>query len=292
MVFQSVVFGLIAAGMVGTASFATAVVARRMNLFQVLFWINVGAVGTFTIYLVFGSDLGQVSLTQWGLLCALSLMGIGAYSAYLNALREGPVAVVAPIVAGEAIVGIILAVLILGERLTTGQLLGAVAAIGGGALASVNLRNIKSGQRLIGRGAMFAAVTMVLFGVTLFVIARLTREIGWFLPLYTFRLLTLSFLTLPLLTPVPVLRRQRPWRRLTVGSVLVVALIGVLENGGFFVFSRGAEIGLISIVTVAASGHPLVPILGGVLIFRERLAPNQIIGVVAVLGGVLLLAIG
>ncbi len=286
MVTESVLYGLLAAAIVGTSVFVMALATRRVGLIQVVFWSNLGGVVVATPYLVIESDLGLLSLGQWQQLVIVSFIGLCGYISYLMALRLGPVAIVAPIVSGEGAVVILLAVLLAGERLTIGQSLGASAAVGGVVLASVDLRRLNGGRRLIGKGAAFATFTMVMFGVAVYMIARLSQDVGWFLPLYVSHLFHLG-----IATPAVAVRRQLPWRGLTLGLIILTAIAGMLEIGGFFVFFRGTEVGIIAIVTAALTVYPIVPIMGGVLVFRERLSPNQMIGVASVLGGLLLLSL-
>ncbi len=286
MVTDSVVFGLIAALMWGFAVLVTVDASRKTGNFQVLFWANFASVVMAAIYLVAASSLSQVSLEQWGVLIVVSVLGVGGYFVYYNALREGPVSVVSPIFSGHSAIAILMAVSLAGERLTAGQSLGVTAAIGGILLSSVDLRRLNTGQGMIGRGAIWAIIAVMLIGPFIYGFGRLSQEIGWFPPIFLWRLLTLC-----LLVPVPLVRRQLPWRGLTPRLMAALLLIGILETVGLFAFSRGAEIGLISIVTAASATYPMVPILGGVLIYRERLAPNQTIGVISVLGGLLLLSV-
>ena len=58
-----------------------------------------------------------------------------------------------------------------------------------------------------------------------------------------------------------------------------------------FAFSRGAEIGLISIVGAASTVYPIIPILGGFYLYRERLAPNQLVGLLVIVVGLVGLAV-
>ena len=98
-------------------------------------------------------------------------------------------------------------------------------------------------------------------------------------------------LTLVILVPVLAVRRSWPWQRLTLPLALGVLAVGVLETASLLAFARGSEVGVISIVAAASTVYPLVPILGGVFIFHERLAPTQIGGLAVVIVGLLLLAL-
>ena len=55
-------------------------------------------------------------------------------------------------------------------------------------------------------------------------------------------------------------------------------LIACLKIGAFFLFARGAELGSIGIVSVAQTKYAVIPILAGVLLFKERLVFTQVIG--------------
>ncbi len=287
MVTQSVVFGLLAGIMWGVGITCTAVAVRRIGTFQVLFWAHVASVIAGTVYLVVEGGLVHLSLDQWGRILLLCLIAISAAFAYFEALRRGPVSIVAPIESAYAAVTILLAVILVGDRMTVGQTLGTTVAIGGIVLASVDLRSLHAGRHLIGEGVILALIAMVLVGSSHFLLGSISQDIGWFTPVYIWRLLTLA-----LLSPIALAQRRWPWRRHTVGLAAVVALIGLLEVGGLSIYARGTEIGVISIVAAASTTYPLVPILGGLVIFRERMAPNQMVGVATVLGGLLLLSLG
>jgi drug/metabolite transporter (DMT)-like permease len=56
-------------------------------------------------------------------------------------------------------------------------------------------------------------------------------------------------------------------------------------------YVRGAEFGLLSIVTAVSATYPLIPVFGGVRLFGERPSPNQYAGVAMVIAGLILLAI-
>ena len=68
--------------------------------------------------------------------------------------------------------------------------------------------------------------------------------------------------------------------------------VGVVELLGTMVYARGAEVGLVSIVTAASATYPFIPVLGGVVLLHERLVPNQYVGVALVVAGLMLLALG
>ena len=77
-----------------------------------------------------------------------------------------------------------------------------------------------------------------------------------------------------------------PWSMLRLA-----VLVGVMELVGTISYARGAEVGLVSIVTAASATYPLIPVLGGVLLLNERPVPTQYLGIAMVIGGLLLLGV-
>ena len=284
MVLESVIFGLVSALGVGISDLIAVAVTRRLGVLRTVSGIQVVSVLATTPYLVFAASLGDLSLANWGALAGLSIMGSALLLSFYKALQLGPVAIVSPVVSSNAVVVVILAAVFVGERLSGGQLIGVTATIGGVILASVNLQQARSGRGVISKGVVIALIATVGVGVWIYSIGVLSRELGWFLPVYVTRLLMLG-----IYGPTSLVRREWPWQRLTVALSLGVVAIGILETGSLFAFARGAEVGIISIVAAASTTYPIVPIVGGMLIFRERLAPSQLAGLPIVLAGLVVL---
>ncbi len=285
MVLTSVIFGLISAIMLGTADVAATAVVRRLGVLRATFLSHFCAIAIYTTYMIVASDLGDLSLTHWALLGGLSVLGATLTVAFYRALQLGPVAVVSPVTSAYAVVVVLLAVVFVGERLSAGQAVAVAATIGGVALASINIGDMRSG-RGIGPGVLIALAITVGIGVWIYSIGVLAREIGWFLPIYVGRLMTLA-----ILTPASAIRRDWPWQRLTVPLALGVVVVGALETGSLMVFARGAQVGVISIVAAASTTYPLLPILGGLVFFRERLGATQFFGLAIVVASLVMLGL-
>ena len=286
MVLKSVLFGLLAGSGWGVADFAAAVVSRKVGVLSTVFGLHFVAVVVASLYLPFVQGMGDISLDRWGLLVGLGLLGLIIYLGWYRALQLGPIALIAPIHTGYAVVTVLLAVIFLGERLSGGQTLGTVAAICGIVFASVNSRGLRSSEGLISMGVLLGIGSTVGFGLFEFSIGVLSRELGWFLIIYLNRLLTLAYLT-----PAVVSRRERPWQHLTLPLAAAVVLMGISETGALMAFSRGSEVGVLSIVSAASTWYPAVPIIGGIFIFQERLAPSQWAGLAVAISGLLILAL-
>ena len=127
-----------------------------------------------------------------------------------------------------------------------------------------------------------------MFGIGLlsYAMGILSKELGWFLPVYISRTMTLV-----LFVPLTIALRQWTLRGVTLLLAVGVAAAGIVEMGGMFAYTRGTEVGVISIVAAASITYPLIPMLGGIVVFGERLALSQWAGLVVTLAGLLVLAL-
>ena len=213
-----------------------------------------------------------------------AIVGV-AYLAHYRALELGPVAIVSPIVAAYAVPPVVLAVVLLDESLAGFVLVGAIVTLVGVVVASTDLR-AASGERFSGPGVPVGIVSMLLFGLATFTLGRQAQVVGW-LPATA---LGRTFSVLMLLA-IAAVRRPRIRGADTTG-LGVAAAAGLADIVGVAMYSFGAEVGLISIVTAASATFVLFPIVGGVALFGERPGPTQYAGITLVIGGLLLLGLG
>jgi drug/metabolite transporter (DMT)-like permease len=73
--------------------------------------------------------------------------------------------------------------------------------------------------------------------------------------------------------------------RVMAGDVSFAAAVGLVEIAGGLAYARGAEVGLVSIVTAASATYPLVPVIGSVGLLKERPSALQYVGLVLVVAG-------
>jgi drug/metabolite transporter (DMT)-like permease len=66
---------------------------------------------------------------------------------------------------------------------------------------------------------------------------------------------------------------------------------GMLENAAVLTFSLDTRIATTGIASAIASSYALVVMLFGMLMYRERLAKNQLFGIVMFMSGLILLAL-
>ncbi len=280
MVFESILLGLVSGLGVGISDVGAAAVTRRLGVLRTAVSVQLAAVAMMTAFLLWESGVGSLSRVQWLEMAGLGVGAFAFYLAFYRAIQIGPVAIVTPILAAHSVIVVVMAVLLLGERLNNWQMASVATIIGGIVLASVDVSSLGPGQRIVGTGVIIALFLTVAVGMWQFGIGALSRELGWFLPLYLSRVMMLGGLL-----PFGAARGAIPWRGMSARMAAGTVGVAVLETASLFAFTRGAQIGVLSIVAAASAVYPLVPIMGGLVLFKERLAPSQIVGLAAVIVG-------
>jgi uncharacterized membrane protein len=128
---------------------------------------------------------------------------------------------------------------------------------------------------------------MLAFGASTFLISRLSRELGWFLPVAVSRITT----TVALLVGSTIVHGERSFREADVRSFVECAVIGVADVGGLILYARGSQLGMVSIVAAASAAYAVIPVIGGVVLLKERPRSNQAFGIALVFAGLLLLGL-
>jgi drug/metabolite transporter (DMT)-like permease len=282
-----VIYGLSAALGWGLADFFGAFAGRRIgSLAAVMSGQVMSAVFMTGVLLVSGGSLAPLGRDVW-LVVLNGAFAAFAYVTHYRALELGPVAVVSPIGAGYAVVGVGLSILVAGDRPSGVALAGAAIAIVGVALVSTDLKKLREGIANHVPGLWWAVAAAIGFGVAGFLLGWLSQRAGWVVGLWGSRVSQVAFYV-PLLF---VFRRQLAALRPGVG--LWIALVaGAADVVGVVSFSIGSTRGLISIGVAASAVFPLVAIGLSIAVFKERIVANQVAGIVLVVGGLLLLGLG
>jgi drug/metabolite transporter (DMT)-like permease len=190
------------------------------------------------------------------------------------------------VVSGYAATTVVLALIVLGERLTALEATAVALAFVGVVLASSDLAASRPSESSRARGVLLAIVAMITVGGFVFGIAVYASDLGWLLPIFVGRGFTMLFLALALAGDL----RRSP-RLLPVRMLPVIVLLAVLDTGGYVAFNLGTGHADTAIVAGAAAPYAVVPLILGVVVLRERPAPVQWAGIVLVLVSVAALGV-
>jgi len=226
----------------------------------------------------------------------LGIIGVTSAAALYRALALGPIAVVSPVVASYSALAVVLIVVILGERLTAGQGAAIAVTFVGVVIASTDFGEVR---RTLGRPSTLAPLATqgpLPLGVRYGLVATLgfavwaclyaaavhaTDGLGMILPLRVFSVLLLVvYVRRPSFAP---LRDRR--------ALILIVIVGVLDTGANVLLSLGIASGFASFVMTGSGAYPLIPALLAIAVLRERLAPNQYVGVAVLVAGLVALGL-
>lgn len=291
------IYGLAAALGFGLSDLGAAVVSRRIGAWATVAISQVAAVVALLILLLSQQPVVEMSASDAVLLVINGIVAAAAYLAFYRALELGPVALVDPIASAYPAVTVTLSAALIEEQLGGPALWGVVVTIFGVILSSTrvtwsSLRRMRHTRNRKRTGFPFAFASMNLFGLGAFILGKSAQEVGWFPALLVARTTMAAVLLLALIP-------RRRWRSSTsryAGLVLAgisgAATVGLLDVFGDWMYTRGSELGLVSVTATLSSISTLIVVAGGLLLFDERPAVIQGVGVLLIVTGLVLLGGG
>ena len=285
---MSALLALLSSLLWGAADFAGGTTTRRLPASTVVLTSQaVSLLGLVPLALLLDpADAGRAVLP--GVLAGL--VGPAALAAFYRALATGTMGVVAPVAAlGVAVP--VAAGLAAGESPRVLQLLGIGVAVVGVVLACGP--ELRGGGRAGGLPVLLAAASALGFGLVFVLLARGSSGAGAGPGDVVRVLLVMRATSVALLLVVAAgTRGRRTGGRLQPADLPVLALIGVFDVAANGTFALAAQSDLVSVTAVLASLYPVVTALLAWQVHGERLERRQLVGVLAALLGVLLLAGG
>lgn len=281
------IFGLAAALGWGLADFTGAVGGRRIGSLPTVLVAQAASAIVMTAFMVAGGHDAAVMAPYLGVVALSGLTSGGAYLTHYRALQLGPVAVVSPIGATYALVGVVLAVVALGERPGPATIVGGLITIVGVMLTSTDLAKLRARTHTVAPGLPWAFASAAMFGVGGFLLGYFAQEVGWVPGLWASRCAQLA-----MFAALSIVRRAQ-FDRLGWNAGLGWALAsGAADLLGVVTYSIGASRGLISIVLIASAVFPLIAVALSIGFLLERPVANQYAGIGLVVAGLLVLGLG
>ena len=303
-------YGLIAATAWAASTVAAANAARRLGTYYAVLTSQVLGLATLGLLTaMLHPSLAAAGRVLAGL-AAAGVLGLLGWLFYYRALESGPVGLVSAIGASYGGVTALLAVALLGEHIGGFGGAGVMLAVGGVALAVARgpkpdaapaeiggaapdrgprhtvARTETPRNGLLRQGTTLALASALTYGVGAFLLGRYSGGAGW-LPS------TLVAYAASVFSLVLVLPFARP--PVKTGGALVGLLwavgAGLTEVVALLAFSRGGQVGQVAITAAVSSLYPALALGAGIVMFRERLSRQQLIGVGCIATGVVMLSL-
>lgn len=277
---MAVVLALAAALVVGSGDFFGGMAARRGKVLAVVTWVHlVGIAAMAVLGPLLGGDPTAADL-GWG--AASGVAGAAGVLALYAGFTAGRVGLVAPTSAVVAAAFPVVFGVLTGERPSA----LAIAGLATGLVAIALVSRPERGETAGGgrQGLLHGVVAGLAFGALFILLSRAESGSGLW-PLLPARAAGALLLVG---AAVALGRELRP----AAGSWQPIAAAGVLTVSGNGLFLLASQRGLLSVVAVLTSMYPAATVAWARVVFRERLAGLQLVGVALALAAVGLIAGG
>lgn len=272
----------------GIGDFLAAISSRKVGFLITLFWMQIMSLSIFTVYFLIKFTTFRLDLVI-SFLPVLFLIGLCqliAYTAFYSGLSKSNVSLVSPIGASYSLVIVVLSIIFYKEALKFNQSFAIFLILIGIVLTSFNLSSfLKSKRILFFSGVKEGLIAMLGWGMSLFLIVPISKSLGWFLPTFIFKIIFFSFLTILIF-----IKKQKLHQKLIKKNFPILLFIGLFDIIAFFSYSYGVMGEYASIVAPVASAYTMITVLLGLVVLKEKLVLNQIIGIAGIIIGLFLIS--
>ena len=277
-----VLFGFGASVFWGVGDFLIQRTARRIGDWEALLAITAFGALALTPFVL--GDLGfvrenfSVLLLVSGTLFAASLLDF-------EALKQGKIAIIEPVMALEVPVSATLAFVLISEEVNALQALLIAVIIAGIVLVSLKSTHLKE-KKWIEKGAVLAVLASALMGASGFLVGFASRETSpfianWFSSLFM-AVACLAYLSFKG-------RLAGAWEDFMQNKRLVLA-VSFVDNAAWVCFAFAVITIPIAIAMALSESYVALAALLGVVVSKERLLNHQRLGVFVVIAGAVVLA--
>jgi drug/metabolite transporter (DMT)-like permease len=262
----------------GLSDFFGPLKGRTLGVLRVLFYVQLGGLAGIAVMVAVRGKGPESSAAFLAIPAAIS--GTLGFYAYYRGMVVGAMSVVAPIAGISAVIPVTVGIAS-GDRPSAWQSLGIASALVGVFLAS---REPGRGGPRFAAGVGLALLAAIGFGGYFAPMHAAGHADFWWASLL-FRITSTSVI----LTAIAI---RRPALKVDPIQVPVLALIGVGDMLGNFLFAAASSSGLVSITSVLASLYPIVTVMLARIVLAERVAHSQEAGIALTLAGVALISAG
>lgn len=211
----------------------------------------------------------------------LSLICYKALLCFYRALGTGKIGIVTPIANSHIALTVLLSVMIFGESLNRYQTIGIITIIAGIFTISIDIKDLKNpGAHKLSKAILPALGANLLWGITYTFFKIPGDAIGPILTLLTFGIMITAASRIQLLASNK--KPDHGGRR----SLAYIFIISLLSTIGTIAYLIGVKTSSISLVNPLTFSCPLVSILFGRYMYKEKLCARQWIGAAIILAGI------
>lgn len=239
--------------------------------------------GAFIIFVLafFLGELGN--FFSYGLiyLLLISLVNFIGFFFFYKAIAKKGVALTSPIINSWAFITVILSIFFYNETISLVQAVAIILILFG-----IFLITFKKQEKIAFDSTfVFALLAMITFALFFFLLKIPIEIFGVLLVVLGVRLFT-SILSVPFLVV----------KKINISNIKLFALlailgVGLLDTFGFLAYSFSMNYAPVSIVAPIGSSVPIVSVILGVLVLKEKLNTRQKIGIITTIAGLLLLSL-
>ena len=280
-----IIFGLIAMIGFGLSNAVSQKPIKKMGAGGVIFWRGIIVMVILGIVLLFFINQSEFSLKYILIALAISAIGYLPLLSFYQALKLGKVGAVAPIANSSMVFTILFAYIFFKESLNQEQLLSMLLILIGIVLISINVRNFKNSSLFkLTSGIPYACLACFLWGLVFFLFKIPVNILGPFLTALLIEVgnILWSGIHLKMSKLDFKLPDKKMWHYL-----LVVAIGG---SAGTLFFNLGINVASISIVTAITACSPLVAIMAGRLMYKEKLRIQQYAAAAFIIIGIIFIS--
>ncbi len=259
---------------------STVATALRTVVVLVFAWLVVFIVGS-------QGQVGSLSAKTWTFLILSGLATGASWLFYFKALQLGDVNKVTPVDKSSVVLTMLLAVILLGEPLTTTKALGLVL-IAIGTYLMIELKKGRVGGRHKGNAWLVYAALSALFAALVAILGKIGIE-GVESNLGTaLRVVVVLFMSWIM---VMVAGKAADVRKIDRRSMVFIVLSGVATGLSWLCYFRALQEGPASVVVPIDKLSIVLTILFSYLVLQEKLHRRSIVGLVTIVAGTLVLLV-
>lgn len=279
MLDTGMILAVLAVGTWGLSELVTKVALDKQPLWKILVISQLFG-GAIVLVLLRFTDLLLLDLQWYVYLLLLGLMNYLGMVFFYKGLQSKGIVLTSPIMHSWAFVTILLSVWIFGERMDVLQTVAVVAV-----MAGVLTTTVRSSKLAFDASFIPAVASMVIFGLYFLILKNPNIVLGAVIVTGLVKIFTGIF-------AVPeALRTNSFSERTSLKQYLLILAVGLLDGGGFLLYNMAVHLTDLWLATVIVSLVPVIGVLLGVVVLKERVKFRKSIGVSLALFGLILLSL-